>query len=140
MAKTTPWIKIKAEYFQGVTPAELGEKYGLTAKQVSDKANKEKWTADKSKICEEVRNKVQSKIDKITSLALKRLEDVLSDKKTKTNDLVSAIGKAIDISGLKSSKQEITGKDGTPFTIQKEYILPEEVKQFEEHYKQSVGG
>lgn len=138
MAKTTPWVKIKAEYLQGVTPAELSEKYSLTAKQISDKANKEKWTTDKSEICEKVRDNVQSKIDKITSLALKRLEDVLSDENTKTNDLVSAIGKAIDISGLKSSKQEITGKNGEALAIQKEYILPGEVKKFKEHYKQVV--
>jgi len=56
MVKTTLWVKIKAEYLQGATPAELGKKYGLTAKQISDKANKEKWTTDKSKICEEVRD------------------------------------------------------------------------------------
>ena len=140
MAKTTPWIKIKAEYLQGVTPKELAEKYNLTAKQISDKANEEKWVAQKAEISENVRDKVQIKIDNLTSLALKRLEEVLKDKKTKTNDLVAAIGKAIDISGLKMSKREITGKNGAPLTVQKEYILPAEVEQFKEHYKQSVGG
>lgn len=138
MAKTTPWIKIKAEYLQGVTPKELAEKYNLTAKQISDKANEEKWVAQKAEISENVRDKVQIKIDNLTSLALKRLEEVLKDKKTKTNDLVAAIGKAIDISGLKMSKREITGKNGAPLTVQKEYILPEEVEQFKEHYKQAV--
>lgn len=140
MAKTTPWIKIKAEYLQGVTPKELAEKYNLTAKQISDKANEEKWVAQKAEISENVRDKVQIKIDNLTSLALKRLEEVLKDKKTKTNDLVAAIGKAIDISGLKMSKREITGKNGAPLTVQKEYILPEEVEQFKEHYKQAVEG
>ena len=140
MAKTTPWIKIKAEYLQGVTPKELAEKYNLTAKQISDKANEEKWVAQKAEISENVRDKVQIKIDNLTSLALKRLEDVLKDKKTKTNDLVAAIGKAIDISGLKMSKREITGKNGAPLTVQKEYILPAEVEQFKEHYKQAVEG
>ena len=33
-------------------------------------------------------------------------------------------------------EQRITGA----LDIQKEYILPSEIKQFEEHYKQSVGG
>lgn len=140
MAKTTPWIKIKAEYLQGVTPKELAEKYNLTAKQISDKANEEKWVAQKAEISENVRDKVQIKIDNLTSLALKRLEEVLKDKKTKTSDLVAAIGKAIDISGLKMSKREITGKNGAPLTVQKEYILPEEVEQFKEHYKQAVEG
>lgn len=140
MAKTTPWIKIKAEYLQGVTPKELAEKYNLTAKQISDKANEEKWVAQKAEISENVRDKVQIKIDNLTSLALKRLEEVLKDKKTKTSDLVAAIGKAIDISGLKMSKREITGKNGAPLTVQKEYILPEEVQQFKEHYKQAVEG
>jgi len=37
-----------------------------------------------------------------------------------------------------ADKQEITGKDGAPLAVQKEYILPEEVKEFEEHYKKAV--
>lgn len=38
-----------------------------------------------------------------------------------------------------TDRQEITGKNGEALAIQKEYILPEEVEQFKEHYKQVVG-
>lgn len=109
MAKTTPWNKIKAEYLQGATPKELAAKYKMTAKNVSDKANKDKWVQEKAKISENVREKVEEKVERITNLALKRLEDVLQDEEIRASDLVQAIGKALDISGLKSSKQELTG-------------------------------
>lgn len=37
-----------------------------------------------------------------------------------------------------TDKQEITGKNGEPLGVVKEYILPEEVKSFEEHYKKAI--
>lgn len=140
MAKTTPWLEIKAAYLKGITPKELAQKYKIKAKAISDKANEEKWVAEKARISEKIRKNVEVKIDRITNLALSRLEDVLNDDEVRTGDLISAIGKAIDISGLKSSKQEITGKNGEALLVQKEYILPEEIEQFKEHYKKSVEG
>lgn len=132
MAKGTAWVKIKSEYLQGVTPKELGEKYGLTAKQISDKANKEKWVAEKAKMCEKVRENTQERIERITNIALRRLEDVLLNDEVRPSDLVNAIGKAFDVSGLKSSKQEITGKDGTAL-IQKVYITEQEKESTNKH-------
>lgn len=132
MAKGTAWVKIKSEYLQGVTPKELGEKYGLTAKQISDKANKEKWVAEKAKMCEKVRENTQERIERITNIALRRLEDVLLNDEVRPSDLVNAIGKAFDVSGLKSSKQEITGKDGTAL-IQKVYITEQEKELTNKH-------
>lgn len=110
MAKTTHWNKIKAEYLQGATPKELAQKYGLKTKTISDKATKEKWTAEKSQICVNIREKTEDKIERITNIALRRLEDVLTGEYVRTNDLVSAIGKALDISGLKSQKHEVENK------------------------------
>lgn len=132
MAKGTAWVKIKSEYLQGVTPKKLGEKYGLTAKQISDKANKEKWVAEKAKMCEKVRENTQERIERITNIALRRLEDVLLNDEVRPRDLVNAIGKAFDVSGLKSSKQEITGKDGTAL-IQKVYITEQEKESTNKH-------
>ena len=134
--KITPWTKIKAEYLSGVTPKELAQKYGLTAKQISDKANKDKWVVEKAEICEKVRESTAEKISRITNLALDRLEEILTGSDLRP-DFVNAIGKAIDISGLKTSKREITGQNGQPFVL-KEYILPEEIGKFEEHYKQTM--
>ena len=110
MAKTTPWNKIKADYLQGVTPKELAVKYKVKARSISDKAYKENWGVEKSIISENLREKTEDKIERITNIALKRLEDVLTNEEVKTNDLVSAIGKALDISGLKSQKHEVENK------------------------------
>ena len=107
MCKTTPWVKIKAEYLSGVTPKELALKYGLKPRTISDKAYEEKWGEEKAIISENLRESTQERIERITSLALKRLEDVLSEGGVKTNDLVNAIGKAIDISGLKRESQNL---------------------------------
>ncbi len=140
MTKTTPWLKIKAEYLQGVTPKELALKYKIKAKTIHDKASKEKWSEEKTSICENLRENTADEIKRLTAKALSSLEEVLDDESAKNSDIVSACKAILDISGLKSSKQEITGADGEPFTLQKEYILPEEIKQFEEHYKNTVGG
>ena len=110
MAKAIPWMKIKAEYLQGVTPQALALKYKIKARSISDKAYKENWGEEKAKICENVRENTEERIERITKIALKRLEDVLTGENVRTNDLVSAIGKALDISGLKSQKHEIDNK------------------------------
>lgn len=140
MAKETPWLEIKAAYLKGVQPKELAIKYKLKAKTISDKANKENWVDEKAKICEKVREKTQDKIDRITDIALRRLEDVLCAEDVRTSDLVSAIGKAFDISGLKLSKQEITGKDGAAFAVQKVYVTPQMQKEAEAFTKELLNG
>lgn len=138
--KVTPWVQIKAEYLQGAFPKELAAKYNITAKQISDKANKEKWVAAKAEICEKVREKAESQLDRITNLALERLEEVLTMDLIKTNDLIAAIGKAIEISGLKSSKQEITGKDGAPLVEKVRYVTPKEYKEVKKHIQEMING
>lgn len=137
--KATPWVKIKAEYLQGATPKELAEKYNLTAKQISDKANRNEWVEEKSKIQEKVRENAESQVERITNLTLKRLEDVLMLEYIKTGDLIAAIGKGIEISGLKSSKQEITGANGAPLVEKIRYITPEEQKEVKKHIKKMIG-
>lgn len=122
MAKTTPWNEIKAEYLQAVTPKELANKYGLTAKQISDKANKEKWVSEKSEISENVRENVQERIKGLTNLALDTLVSVINDPETESNVKVQASKAILDISGLKSSKQEITGVTGANVIINREAV------------------
>ncbi len=107
MAKMTPWTKIKAEYLQGVTPQMLAKKYKLTAKQVSDKATKDKWTIEKSEICANIRENIQDKIQALSNNALEVLSEVMNDPETEYKDKVSAARAILDVSGLKSVKQEI---------------------------------
>ena len=108
--KVAPWNKIKKEYLEGVAPKELSKKYGITAKRISDKAGRDKWSKEKAEIRKKTQESTQKRIDSITNLALRRLEDVLIDYEIRTNDLISAIGKAIEISGLKTQKHEVENK------------------------------
>ncbi|MCH5201900.1 MAG: hypothetical protein J1F17_01710 [Oscillospiraceae bacterium] len=117
-----PWNKIKAEYLQGIKPKEIAEKYGLTPKKLHDKANEEKWVEERRKMSENVRDCVQDKIKNLTNKALQTLEDVLNNPTSETRDKISASKAVLEISGLKSVKQEITGNVEVGFPIIK--ILP----------------
>lgn len=132
MAKETPWIEIKAAFLKGVTAKELAVKYKIKARSITDKAYIEKWNEEKTIISENIRDKVEKRVEHITNLALERLEGILLDEDVKTGDLVQAIGKAIDISGLKSSKQELTGKDGSAL-IQKVFVTAQEKQEADKH-------
>lgn len=123
--KTTPWNKIKAEYLQGVTPKELAQKYHLKAKQISDKANEEKWVAEKAKISENLRIDVQERIKDLTNQALDALCNVINDPECKNTDKVSAAKAILDVSGLKSIKQDVTGIDGVSVVINREAVQVE---------------
>nr|DAH54509.1 MAG TPA: RNA polymerase sigma-E factor [Caudoviricetes sp.] len=120
--RLTPWNKIKAEYLQGVTPKELAAKYNLTAKQISDKANEEKWVAEKAKISENIREKVEKLIENATSLAVNNLIDILIKNKARDSDKINASRAILDVSGLKSIKQDITGIDGVSVIINREAV------------------
>lgn len=134
-AKTTPWLKIKAEYLQGVTPKELALKYKIKAKTIHDKASKEKWGEEKSIICENLRENTQDEITRLTAKALNALEGVIDDEMARRSDIVSAAKAILDISGLKSSKQEITGKVDAPLTIGGFATMEDAVK----HFKEMIG-
>lgn len=139
MAKTTPWTEIKAEYLKGIAPKELAKKYKIKAERIHTKANKDGWTAEKNSIYENLRDETEAYIKRLTQKALNTLEEVMNDTEADNKDRVSASKAILDVSGLKSSNLGITGKDGAPLTVQKEIVLPEEIKDFEEHYKKFLG-
>lgn len=125
MKHTTPWNKIKAEYLQGVTPRELAKKYNLKPRQISDKANRNGWLIEKSRICEKASENVQERIQGLTNLALDTLVEVINDNETEKNVKVSACKAILDISGLKSLKQDITGIEGVSVVINREAVQVE---------------
>lgn len=127
--KVTAWLKIKAEYLSGVTPKELGIKYNLKPKQISDKANEERWVDEKSEISENLRVDVQNDINRQARKALGTLEEIIDDPETEKNVKVQACKAILDVSGLKRSTQEINGNVG----VQKIFITPEEIKETDEH-------
>nr|DAH61727.1 MAG TPA: helix-turn-helix domain protein [Caudoviricetes sp.] len=122
---TTPWHKIKAEYLQGVTPKDLAQKYKVSGKTIREKASKEGWVAEKTMICNNVQQDVQSRIKGLTNLALDTLVEVINDNETEKNVKVSACKAILDISGLKSLKQDITGIEGVSVVINREAVQVE---------------
>ena len=122
---TTPWHKIKAEYLQGVTPKDLAQKYKVSGKTIREKASKEGWVAEKTMICNNVQQDVQSRIKGLTNLALDTLVEVINDIETEKNVKVSACKAILDISGLKSLKQDITGIEGVSVVINREAVQVE---------------
>lgn len=119
------WQEIKAEYLRGVAPREIAQKYGIRVKGLHEKASKEGWTKEKESLAKNIQEKVQRTIeDKITSLtdkALVVLEDILTDSEIKPEVKVQAVGKVLDISGLKFEKKELTtGSDLTIQVVKKE--------------------
>ena len=97
----------------------------MKAKQISDKANEEKWVAEKAKISENLRSDVQERIKEMTNVALEALCDVINDPECKNTDKVSAARAILDVSGLKRLKQDITGIDGVSVVINREAVQVE---------------
>lgn len=89
MTKTIPWLKLKAEYLQGVTPQMLAKKYKLTSKQIRDKANRGNWANEKATIRDKTRQNLQNKIDVLSNNALEVLSEVMNNLETENKDKVS---------------------------------------------------
>ena len=130
--KPTPWLEIKAEYLKGCNPKELAEKYDISAKAITEKASKENWVDEKARISNNLQFCVEDYIKDLSKKALKQLEEVIDDTKADYKDKVSASRAILDVSGLKSSKQEITGKDGSAL-IQKVYVSEKEIEFTDTH-------
>lgn len=122
MAKTTPWNKIKKEYLDGVAPKELAEKYKLTPKQIHEKVSKENWVDEKASISKNLQADVQTRIKELTNLALETLCNVINDPESDNRDKVSASKALLDVSGLKSIKQDVTGVNGMSVIINREAV------------------
>ena len=122
MAKTTAWNKIKADYLKGVTPKELAEKYKIDINKLYNKIDNDSWAKKKTEINENIRNDVQERIKELTNLALETLCEVIKAGDSKYQDKVSASKAILDVSGLKSLKQEINGVSGMNVIINREAV------------------
>lgn len=100
------WSLIKKEYCSGIPPRELAKKYEITAQSISDRACRDKWRKEKNKKCEEIAKTYEKETEQCVNLAITRLIELLQKDDIRDNDLVNAIGKALDISGLKAQKLE----------------------------------
>jgi uncharacterized protein YjcR len=122
MAKTTPWNKIKADYLNGVTPKELAEKHKIDINKLYKKIENDKWAVELREIKGKIGNDVQERIKELTNLALETLCEVIKAGDSKYQDKVSASKAILDVSGLKSLKQEVTGVNGMNVIINREAV------------------
>lgn len=133
------WAKVKKDYLEGVTHKELCKKYKIDIDRLYKKIENEKWAAERREIQGNIGNIVKDRVQALTNKALDTLETIIEDDSAKDCDRVSAARAVLDISGLKSSKQEITGADGSPL-VQKVFITPDEVKETDKHINEVIEG
>ena len=116
------WKVIKEQYCTGIPPRELALKHKLTANTISNRASLEEWDKEKQRKCEEIANSFEAETKRIVTKALEKLEELLNKEEVKDTDLISAIGKALDISGLKSQKTENTNLGITEVVINRKPV------------------
>jgi len=75
MKKPVNWAAIKKRYLTGEKPKDIAADFGLTAKQVSDKANHEGWTRKKSEISAKIENDVLDELEEIHSVYMDLILD-----------------------------------------------------------------
>ena len=134
--KNVPWLEIKADYLQRIPPRDLARKYNVSIKSISDRATKEKWTAEKTQMCANVRKCVEQEVKEASTEAVSYLRRVVNDENAETKDRISAAKGILDVSGMKSIKQELNGS----LDVQKVYITPEEVKDTNNHIDKFIEG
>lgn len=118
--KAIEWTKIKTDYLNGATPKELAEKYDIEINKIYKKVENDKWAAELREIKANIGKSIQEQVTRITNKALRRLENVLDNEDIKVNDLVSAIGKALDISGLKAETLNVAESNLTISVVKKD--------------------
>ena len=130
----TQWNKIKIEYLEGTPPKEIAKKYKIKAKAIHEKASRENWTKEKTSIYKNLQEATENKIKNLTNKALNTLEDVLEDPEAGTQNKINAAKAVLDISGLKTQKNELSGG----LEVQKVFVTPEMTEKTLEHIKKVI--
>ena len=99
------WNRIKALYLKGVKPKEIAEKFGITAKQVSEKAKRDDWKRKKDKISNKIEATMEDELKEISELCTKGLKELLKDN-LKPSEKIQAIRLGYDITLLNRVKQD----------------------------------
>lgn len=62
MTKKIPWEKIQKRYLAGEKPSDICDDYGITSKQIRDKAHRDKWATEKATILDEIATEVRQEV------------------------------------------------------------------------------
>ena len=114
--KAIHWPAIKTGYLNGRKPKDLATEYGLTPEQISQKAKREKWKTEKTKISQEIQKTVVRVTRTVAELALLATEKALKnylEGETSKEDLF-ILKAALQLAYPKEAK---TGADEAPKVI-----------------------
>jgi len=75
------WPAIKKRYLLGEKPKDIAVQYGLTAKQISNKAQAEQWLSKKQEISAKVVDSVLATLEELNQIALETARDILVSRK-----------------------------------------------------------
>jgi hypothetical protein len=108
------WQKIKIDFYNGIIPKDICEKYpelGLKPKQISDKAYRQKWEKltndDVNQIIEQAKTDVKADFQgQITEIIEKKI-----DRTLRQLDLASLLAAKIE-DALKSNFKKVIDKEG----------------------------
>lgn len=133
---------IQKDYKSNLKPKDIGEKYGLTAKRVSEMANYYGWTQEKKENNARISKKIQKKLElsyaeqiaKIKAdgriIALNTLVEVMTDEEAKKSDRVSAANGFLKVTGDCLQTNKIEGEVNSNITNS---IPPENWKELNKH-------
>ena len=122
LTRTELWKKIQDDYMNGLNEKQLALKYNMLPLTIGNRIKKlnlsgmrarmlpdvKKQIIDSTKILVDNDISVKNRVDKLTLLALHRLEERLNDMYLDDAMLDRFIGRVIDISGLKQDKTDHT--------------------------------
>ena len=140
----TNWDDLHSDYLQGVSILELSKKYNLSFNYLKNRISEKGWLSEKveirSTIEDEVKkeliegrvnlaSKYNARIESLVDCALDKLEEILNDENTTIKNLLSAIDKVLDISGLKIINQNTNSNH----TERKIFITTNETAEVNNH-------
>lgn len=132
---------IQKDYKNNLKPQEIAKKYGLTAKQVSEKANYYGWTKEKKENNAKISEKIQKKLElaydeqiaKIKTdgriIALNTLIEVMTDEEARNSDRVNAANGFLKVTGDITQTNKIEGELNN--TVKN--IPPDEWEEINQH-------
>lgn len=143
----TNWDDVHTDFLNGMSLKEISVKYNHSFLYIKNVVSEKGWLQEKKNIesllSEKITNKIidskldiiekrNKQIEALVDLSLEKLTDILNDESTSTKDMLTAIGKVLDISGLKIINQN------SNITEKKIFITTEDVKKTDEHIDQVI--
>lgn len=87
--KHIPWLEIKARYMRGEFPRDIAPDYGITRRQISDKAHNEGWVAHKNRIRDAITEHAENDLKELSDLTFAVHKDFMRTLKGQMKDITN---------------------------------------------------